>query len=268
MDSCELDEWEYEISDGPCMFLKNYEGNSGGCVSKSLAVRCEIFENKEQCEENEYYDGECMWSDTKKCVHFYYKYYIKSDGEDSRLCNSYSKGCKTLDYVMQYNVNITGRISTVYIESGGYDFDYFCGDFLSYRNCNFSVIGYISSSLFSSVLADDISTYPIITCTNNSYTYYVAFRISSNCNVFFEYLNFFLIDEIDNETYVFMGLFFLYYFYLFSFFFFSLLFLFIFFLFFFFIYFVSFFFFYLSRFLFLKYFYLLPRLCFLFQKPC
>jgi hypothetical protein len=206
-DSCELDELEYEISDGPCMFLKNYEGNSGECVSRSLAVKCEIFENEEQCEENEYYDGECIWNDKEMCVHFSYEYYIKSDGEDSRLCNSYLNGCKTLDYVMQYNVNITGRISTVFMESGSYDYNYLCSDFITYRNCNFSIIGYISSSSFSSVLVDDILTYPIITSIINSEIFSIVFGFSSNCYEFFEYLNFFLICSSNYRAYLFFGIF-------------------------------------------------------------
>jgi hypothetical protein len=112
-------------------------------------------------------------------------YYLNTTGTDSTTCNTYSSPCKTIDYVMKTNVNVSGRNSVVYIDHGTYNCSILgSGSVNSYFNVTFTLSANTSSSSFSS---SDINTYPVI-LTNTSDSNYSPFCLYSNISASFHYL--------------------------------------------------------------------------------
>jgi hypothetical protein len=132
------------------------------------------------------------------------EFFIKENGEDgSNTCNSYDKGCKTLDYVISTYVNISGAVSVLYIDSGNYTFTTFTSS-SPYKNISLTVSIYNSQSINLA----DFHTYPIIYPFSTDFTSLYVFYIYSNCSMLFEYIFFFLDDFSDAVVYLFYSFFF------------------------------------------------------------
>jgi hypothetical protein len=96
---------------------------------------------------------------------------------------------------MRELVNKTDN-SVVYIDSGNYNYTIhvFHGEIDDTENHYFdrifSLIGYISSSSSSSVIANDINTYPVIISNESDQSTRLAFSFQSNVSGSFQYIKF------------------------------------------------------------------------------
>jgi hypothetical protein len=119
------------------------------------------------------------------------EYYLTIDGkEDSLECTTYEKACKTIDYVMIKIINSSISNKKIYVDSGIYNctISTIGPNYSSYSNKIFSLIGYISSS----VVVDDISTYPTIVSNRSDKNDWYVFYFTSNVIACFEYIKFFI----------------------------------------------------------------------------
>jgi hypothetical protein len=196
---CENDWLGLEISDGPCLFLKNFADDGGRCVSKNMIRTCSVFKNENQCNEGLISNWNCIWNNENECIYESSIYYVSVEGVDDNLCGSDIRPCNTLDYVMEYFVNQPEKISTVFIESGTYDYKYLL---ITNKNCRFDVNGYF----FSPGLLDDIFKYPLIKCDGDNSPYFFTFL--SFTSVSFNQLNFFLGDKSNSQMFLFRSFFF------------------------------------------------------------
>jgi hypothetical protein len=117
-------------------------------------------------------------------------------GEDSESCNTHDNPCKEIDYVMQTNVNVTGRNSIVYIYTDTYNYtlvtstDSTSSTFKGYINIIFTLTTYTSS--YSSFSSSDISTNPLILSNSSNSTNKYLFLLYSDISASFHYLFFFI----------------------------------------------------------------------------
>jgi hypothetical protein len=111
---------------------------------------------------------------------------------------------------MSQQVNISGDTSTVYIDSGTYNYT-FTTLYSSCVNpvCDWPVFFGYSSVTFnltadfsSSVLLDDISTYPVILTNSTDETYEFVFLLYGNINAHFEYIKFVIRASVDCGRYL------------------------------------------------------------------
>jgi hypothetical protein len=85
--------------------------------------------------------------------------------------------------------------------------------FTSYINCAFSITGYISSSSSSSVVADDIFSYPTILSNSSADSGNSVFSLYANINASFQYIKFFLGNNSYYCRFVIIGLYFFFIFF-------------------------------------------------------
>jgi hypothetical protein len=173
------------VNGGCDWFIINKERKS--CENKVISGYCPDY-GKGKCFENN--EG-CDWSDNRGCS---YKYFIKKDGGNNELCSG-DEPCLTLDHVMINLVNSTSyKESAVYMDSGIYDYGNVGYSSKYYYNVAFTISGFISSlssppsSFISTVLINDINSYPIINSINTSSIYPYIFYLYSNCYFSLKYL--------------------------------------------------------------------------------
>jgi hypothetical protein len=205
----DLNEFKLEILDGPCLWLLMDDQARGKCVSLEYLKDCDSFLNENQCNEKFFSNKECVWDDKFGCIEKLYKFHVKNSGVDSSSCSTYEEACKTFDYVMKNNVNIIGRLSVVYIDSGTY-FYYLFTTNTEYSYIKFNISGFISPQ--SSVEVIDVSTYPLINIDNTSSTAINhGFRFSTNCRASFQYLSFYILNNFNRSPILFISFFFFFF---------------------------------------------------------
>jgi hypothetical protein len=133
---------------------------------------------------------------------------------------SHNIPCTDVDYVMKILVNVTNRISAVYVDSGVYNYSilsyiHSTPLFFGYFNLTFKITGNVSSS--SSFNINDISTYPVILSNNSdiSVPNYV-FLLYANISASFQYIKFLIGNNSDSHR-QFIASFFFFFFFLFIF---------------------------------------------------
>jgi hypothetical protein len=142
-------------------------------------------------------------------------YYLKTpenSGSDSTVCYTFESACGTITFVMRSCVNVSGRSSVVYVDSGTYS----CGLNSAGTSANpadsFSnVIFFVTAYSSSNFKIDDINTYPEIVSDVGGEV--DGFAFCSNVKVSFQYIKCSISGNAASTRYFFGSLFILIFFF-------------------------------------------------------